>query len=355
MVFSLRLFLMLSLLWYLRLLVAFGLVFFIWAICCCRFHPLRSIPCPFWSSIYWFRHEHDTEKGNSPQSQRDWHREYGMHSPLPRKTNLTSPGPLVRIKPGEVLCSDPNAIEVSTPKPTGQESAKSLENLRPDILQKMITTAVGRDRNVDLPVEHINTELLAALFGGTEPTHDPKKVTTEIESAYAERKSQGPLSYKEASDLPYLKACIKKSMRLHPAVSYPLPRTVPPGGATISGVYVPAGYRVGINPAVVQYDKEVFGDDADEYNPESWLKGDADVQRMDKAMFPFGGADDGCIGKNMALCLVYKTIPSILRRFEIHLANEREPPKRNFWFNLLHDVRVRFKVKGRDSEEYWFD
>jgi cytochrome P450 len=55
-----------------------------------------------------------------------------------------------------------------------------------------------------------------------------------------------------------------------------MPRQVPSTGCNISGQWIPAGVRVGINPTVMQLDKTVFGDDAGEYNPDRWLKPDAD-------------------------------------------------------------------------------
>lgn len=47
-------------------------------------------------------------------------------------------------------------------------------------------------------------------------------------------------------------------MRLHPSVGLTMPRVIPASGATISGFRFPGGYRVGINPAVVHYDEQVF-------------------------------------------------------------------------------------------------
>ena len=56
-------------------------------------------------------------------------------------------------------------------------------------------------------------------------------------------------------------------MRLHPSIAFTLPRIVPEGGDHIAVRFIPVGYRVGINPAVVHYDKGVFGEDANEFNP----------------------------------------------------------------------------------------
>lgn len=73
-------------------------------------------------------------------------------------------------------------------------------------------------------------------------------------------------------------ATMKEAMRIHPAVAYPLERLVPKGGAELCGVHLPGGTRVGINASVVHMNKEVFGEDVDEFRPERWL--DADVEQL---------------------------------------------------------------------------
>lgn len=126
-----------------------------------------------------------------------------------------------------------------------------------------------------------------------------EKLTAEIDTAVADGTLSIPVAYTEAAKLPYLKACINEGMRLHPSVGLTMPRSVPAGGATISGHYFPAGYRIGMNGAVVHYDKDIFGPDADSFNPERWSGRDAVA--MDKAMIQFGAGPRTCIGKNVGL------------------------------------------------------
>ena len=128
-----------------------------------------------------------------------------------------------------------------------------------------------------------------------------EKLTAEIDTAVADGKLSIPVAYAEAIKLPYLKACINEGMRLHPSVGLTMPRFVPVGGATISGYHFPEGYRVGVNAAVIQYDKDVFGPDAEIFNPNRWIEGDA--VRMDKTMIQFGAGSRTCIGKNVSASL----------------------------------------------------
>ena len=128
-----------------------------------------------------------------------------------------------------------------------------------------------------------------------------EKLTAEIDAAVADGTLSMPATYAEAVKLPYLRACINEGMRLHPSVGLTMPRLIPAGGATISGFHFPAGYRVGVNGAVVHYDKDVFGLDADNFNPDRWIEGN--TVRMDKTMIQFGAGPRTCIGKNVSACL----------------------------------------------------
>ena len=140
-------------------------------------------------------------------------------------------------------------------------------------------------------------------------------LTAEIDAAVANGTLSIPVAYAEAIKLPYLKACINEGMRLHQSVGLTMPRLVPAGGTTISGIYIPEGYRVGVNGAVVQYDTDVFGLDADRFNPNRWIEGDA--VRMDKIMIQFGAGSRTCIGKNVSssLYIDFYIYTNMFRRF----------------------------------------
>ena len=109
------------------------------------------------------------------------------------------------------------------------------------------------------------------------------------------------IKYAEAIKMPYLVACCKEGMRLHPSVGLGMPRHVPPDGAVIAGRFFPAGSRVSVNAAVMHYDTSIFGEDAAEFNPDRWIDGDATM--MDRYMLQFGGGSRTCIGKNVCLDL----------------------------------------------------
>lgn len=101
-------------------------------------------------------------------------------------------------------------------------------------------------------------------------------------------------------------------MRVFPAVQLGMQRHPPKEGLFLCNTYIPAGYRVGINPAVVQFDKTVFGEDAEAFRPERWLEaGEQRVRRMEKAMMVFSQGARACTGQNVSRTPLFFSLSSI--------------------------------------------
>ncbi|KIW16028.1 hypothetical protein PV08_06079 [Exophiala spinifera] len=98
------------------------------------------------------------------------------------------------------------------------------------------------------------------------------KVRKEIDEAMEGCGPDEMLSFQETQKLPYLQACIKEGLRVHPATGLPMVRVVPKGGSTIAGRYFPAKTEVGVNSWVAHANQRIFGPDADKFRPERWLE-----------------------------------------------------------------------------------
>ena len=97
---------------------------------------------------------------------------------------------------------------------------------------------------------------------------------------------------------------------------------MPEGGFEVEGRYIPAGTVIGTNPWVIHKDKSVFGQDADVFNPERWMK--EDTGDMHRCFFSFGAGARMCLGRNVSWMEMSKLIPTLFGRYEIELA---EPEK----------------------------
>jgi cytochrome P450 len=97
--------------------------------------------------------------------------------------------------------------------------------------------------------------------------------------------AQGNLTWNQSQSLAYFQACLKEAMRVRPAVGLNITRLVPPEGAELDGHFFPGGTTVACNGWVLHRNREVFGEDADEYRPERWLGDEEQVKRMERYMF----------------------------------------------------------------------
>ena len=113
-------------------------------------------------------------------------------------------------------------------------------------------------------------------------------------------------SYDQVGQLPYFKACHLEVQRFYPSTPMIIPRYVSEGGMDISGLHAPAGAEIGANPYVIQRDKTVFGEDADEFRPQRWLENEKNAKHMEKYILTWGYGTRICLGKNIALMETYK-------------------------------------------------
>ncbi|KAI9694926.1 MAG: hypothetical protein M1822_000543 [Bathelium mastoideum] len=169
------------------------------------------------------------------------------------------------------------------------------------------------------------------------------KVLAEIDEADAAGLLSTPVKQSEAMSLRYTCASIKEAMRVFPPWQIHMPRHVPVEGLDLSGRYIAKGYRVGVNPAIVHFDKEVFGSDANDFRPERWLESPERSFAMDKAIIGFGAGSRTCIGKNLALVEIHKTIPEVLRHYTFKMSHDRPWKTHNSGFAMQYDVTVNVK------------
>ncbi|EXL64912.1 hypothetical protein FOPG_18843 [Fusarium oxysporum f. sp. conglutinans race 2 54008] len=141
-------------------------------------------------------------------------------------------------------------------------------------------------------------------------------------------------SFSSARALPYLEACVREAMRMHPGVCMLLERYVPESGLKLpDGSFVPPGTAVGTNPYVAGRNKGVYGTDADTYRPERWLRNEGETReeynkRMrlyNAADLTFGGGSRACIGRYLAELELYKIVATLINKYEISLMDPDAP------------------------------
>jgi cytochrome P450 len=99
------------------------------------------------------------------------------------------------------------------------------------------------------------------------------KLQTEISEAVESGTVSSPvITDSEARKLPYLQAVIREGLRILPPAAGTVPRTVPPEGDTINGVFVPGGTNIGTNLWAIMRNTKIWGEDAEVFRPERWLE-----------------------------------------------------------------------------------
>lgn len=158
--------------------------------------------------------------------------------------------------------------------------------------------------------------------------HSPHALSTLTSELHSHPLSH-PAPYSTLSTLPYLSACIKEALRMHPVVGHILERVVPAGGlALANGLTLPPGTVVGANPWVVHRRADAFGDRPDEFVPERWLRGECEAEveyearmkRMRGVDMSFGRGNRVCLGRPLAMVELYKVTAMLLAKYKVGCA-----------------------------------
>ncbi|RVX74500.1 hypothetical protein B0A52_01626 [Exophiala mesophila] len=156
--------------------------------------------------------------------------------------------------------------------------------------------------------------------------------------------------------LPYLRAAFDEATRDRPPIAHGLARTVPEGGATISGHFIKAGTTVSVSAFALHHNASIFPEPS-AFRPERWLDPNADPL-WKECLVPFSLGPRACTGRNLTFTLIPLLMATLVRRYDFELPSPdwemewREPLNMNPT-SLPVKMKIRdFKtkeVKGNDS------
>ncbi|PWW78034.1 cytochrome P450 [Tuber magnatum] len=148
-------------------------------------------------------------------------------------------------------------------------------------------------------------------------------------------------STRPKESLSYLHACIKETLR-HSIPSSINARVVPNGGYEICGRYIPGGTRIFLSPWAASCDKGVYGEDADDFNPERWIRASkARAREFERRSVVWGYGDFMGAERGIVLAGVYKANLLFFREFEAEIICPQA--RRGLWSSGLG---VRIKRRG---------
>jgi len=208
---------------------------------------------------------------------------------------------------------------------------------RVDLLQLFLDARTEDGQPLDIP--YIKGEILVVLLAGADTTgtvmqgliHQVltrpdvyEKLMEEIDDVTRKGLLSPMPQWDEVTEhCPYYVACVREVMRLWPSSPGLLPRVVNDPGIDFDGKLAPPGTEVTANPWLIHRDKDMYGPDAEEFNPDRWL----DPERCKtylKYFFGFGYGARVCLGKDIALLEIYKGPMQFLRRYRPKLVDEKK-------------------------------
>ncbi|KAH9621547.1 hypothetical protein KSS87_022682, partial [Heliosperma pusillum] len=184
----------------------------------------------------------------------------------------------------------------------GQEKAEEIEPSKiPFLLADLL--AAGTDTT--------STTLEWAM---TELVHNPEKMKKAQEELQEIVGKGNELEESDISQLPYLQAIIKETLRLHPAVPFLLPRKVDLD-VKLFEFTVPKNAQVLVNVWAIGRDPDIWQNPYS-FEPERFLGTQIDVKGHDFELIPFGAGRRICPGLPLALRMLHLMLGSLIHGFD---------------------------------------
>ena len=150
------------------------------------------------------------------------------------------------------------------------------------------------------------------------------KVIAEVDSVLQGR---APTYGDVTRKMPYTKAFLQETLRLHPPVPKDVKQAVK-RDVLPDGTHVPAGSLVVFVPYVMGRSRSLWGDDVLDFVPERWLPPRMPGRGPDAYTFPvFQGGARTCLGKNMAYFEAATLLAMLLQRFTFHMPDGAKEPR----------------------------
>ncbi|CAN4120868.1 unnamed protein product [Withania somnifera] len=204
---------------------------------------------------------------------------------------------------------------------------KSMEG---DIIDLLLHLKKEKLTPIDLTLEDIKAILMNVLLAGTETSaaaviwamtalmKNPKvmkKVQEEIRKSVGKR--DHILKEDDIQNLPYFKAVIKESFRLHPSVPVLLPRKSMKK-STLEGYEIQPGTTIYVNSWAIARDPEIW-ENPEEFIPERFLNNNIDFNGQDFELIPFGAGRRGCPGIALGVASMELALSNLLYAFDWEL------------------------------------
>ncbi|XP_050221350.1 (S)-N-methylcoclaurine 3'-hydroxylase isozyme 1-like [Mercurialis annua] len=148
-----------------------------------------------------------------------------------------------------------------------------------------------------------------------------KRVSEELDREI----NKSPIKECHVAQLPYLNACVKETLRLHPPAPFLIPRRATED-CEVMNYTVPKDSQVLVNVWAIGRDPSAWEDPLS-FKPERFLGSSFDVKGHDFELLPFGSGRRVCPGLAMATRQLPLILASLIHCFDWSLPNGEDPAK----------------------------
>ncbi|KAJ9164154.1 hypothetical protein P3X46_023761 [Hevea brasiliensis] len=150
-----------------------------------------------------------------------------------------------------------------------------------------------------------------------------KRVMVKVEEELDRVINRGPMHESEVSQLPYLNALLKETMRLHPAAPFLLPHRALET-CEVMNYTIPKDAQVFVNVWAIGRDPTVWEEPLS-FKPERFLGSSLDLKGQDFELIPFGSGRRICPGLPMATRQIPLILAHLIHYFDWSLENGEDP------------------------------
>lgn len=146
------------------------------------------------------------------------------------------------------------------------------------------------------------------------------RLRNEIRSCIPTNTTDADISETVIDGLPYLRATVSEAFRFFPTI--PTMFKVAALDTTILGQFIAKGTAIAISPMAINFNRELWGEDAEKFKPERWLEANCGITNNNYAFMSFSHGPRSCIGQNLARAELTVLLARFVGHFEFETVTD---------------------------------